>query len=591
MFLHVWKKVWILLSLVFALIACSSESNLSPIVGEVVPNKLSLLLKPDVSESVLLERLTKLGFTLEKYRSLGATDGPCANGLADISTNGKPLSQAIGELEKENIALYVDPIAVYRVDTRDPKRNDYFIYDYANAINVPIAHRNGFSGVGTTIAVLDTGGSGHNWDDVKVINPFNAITGGSTINDVSDDGKHGFYVASYAVKVAPQTKIMPIKTCASDRTCLSDNVIVGVCYALARAKEQVNLDKLILNMSFSGDTFVGALQAVLDYALKYGTQVVTDAGRVGELGSPKQYPAAFDLPGLVAVGMLQAQLLRCIVFNESSFPLWETPLSVGDKITDGEVEITAKEFFLSNSQVVRNGNATRYSISGSRGARVVYLSLNNITTQFAFPTLLEGINFKTGEVVSPEESITVNLEVNGDLRIVRDLVELDKTIVGGVRVYATKTHGIEYHNELPVKTTNTDVELHGNITQFAIGGQELQEGTRDFGILNVCPSNASSWQPATFNTRGDYLDLSVPAGAYQYYPAYNFRSVDNTPFSTTSLVAGAIALWKQANPTLTPVEIEANLKRTAHSLPFATNEVGAGLLNLNVAPFNVPFGN
>ncbi|MCL6569497.1 MAG: S8 family serine peptidase, partial [Meiothermus silvanus] len=52
----------------------------------------------------------------------------------------------------------------------------------------------------------------------------------------------------------------------------------------------------------------------------------------------------------------------------------------------------------------------------------------------------------------------------------------------------------------------------------------------------------------------------------------------------TPLVAGGLALWREANPTLTPAEIEAKLKSQATTLPYATNEVGKGMLNLSSQP-------
>ncbi len=47
-----------------------------------------------------------------------------------------------------------------------------------------------------------------------------------------------------------------------------------------------------------------ALKLALEAALSQGVPVAAAAGNQGKQGSPAHYPAAFDLPGLVAVAAL-----------------------------------------------------------------------------------------------------------------------------------------------------------------------------------------------------------------------------------------------------------------------------------------------
>jgi subtilisin len=540
------------------------------ILGDVVKDKLTILLKPGVDPS----RLEQLGFRIEQVRSLdpsGVIDGPCSSTLVDIDVNGRPLGEVIEELERENVALHVDPRSAYGTGS----------VDHLSAISASIARNNGYTGTGSIIAVLDTGVS---FTDPttselagRLLPGFNAIDGGTDVTDDFDDANvvppipanklqagvegHGTPIAVLAAGstsgVAPAASIMPIKAFGENGVGFSSDVIVGVCHALTAAPD---LKKLVLNLSFGGDTPVDALQAILDYALKNGVQVAAAAGNEGEFGSPTHYPAAFELDGLVAVGALQANTLSCVDFEAQAL---SDRYTIVDTLTDTGVGITFKGFSFGNGQSTTDGFAT---ISGDATNKVI--SPNNINVQFAFGYPLDAISF-----FYIDQGGSENLEINNDLRAVSDLSSLDGATVGGVQV------SVEVFSSSPIVAT---VRLQGNITQFAVGGQE-------FLLDNVCPSKAIAWQPAVFSTRGDYVDISAPgAGLRSGTPGNTYANAyEGTSFSTP-LVAGAMALWQEADATLTAAQIEANLKRDAIPLLFTPNEVGAGLLNLNIAPFNIP---
>lgn len=544
------------------------------ILGDVVPDKLTILLAPGVNPS----RLTELGFRIEQIRNLdpsGLIDGPCSSTLVDIDVNGKPLGQAIEELEKENVALHIDPRSAWGTSS----------VDHLSAISASIARNNGYTGAGgSTIAVLDTGVSEHpelTNTPGRLVSPFNAITGGTDLADVADDFDdanvvppipadklqpgvegHGTPIAVLAAGdisgVASEASIMPIKAFGPKGEGFSNDVIVGVCHALTEAPD---LKKLILNLSFGGDTPVDALEAILKYALENGVQVAAAAGNEGEFGSPRHYPAAYNLPGLVVVGALEASSLQCVDFDQQTTG---GNYIIGSTLSDTNISISFKEFFFVSQGSTTSGFA---SVAGTGPNKA--LSTNNINAQFAFAYPVDAISF-----LYIDQGGSENLEINGDLRAVGNLNDLDGETVGGVRVLVDL---LQFEPQFVGQ-----VRLEGDITQFAVGGQE-------FLLDNVCPSKASSWQPAVFSTRGDYVDISAPGAALRsgtpggaYANAY-----EGTSFSTP-LVAGAMALWQEADATLTPAQIEANLKRDALPLSFTPSEVGAGLLNLNVAPFNVP---
>ncbi len=549
------------------------------VLGDVVADKLTILLNP-ADFGKLNEVLGRLGFRLEQFRPLGG-EGPCANALAEINVNGKPLGQAIEELEKEDVALQIDPRSGWRAGS----------VDHLSAISASIARNNGYTGKASTIAVLDTGVS---FTDPatselagRLLPGFNAVTDANNDgqvdptydeNDVIDkfddpnqpgtNEGHGTPIAVLAAGtisgVAPGAEILPVKTCTDEGVCYSSDVIVGMCHALTA--EKASLDKLVLNLSFGGDTPVDALQAVMEYALEKGVQIAAAAGNEGD---PKQfkapqlnavhYPAAFNLPGLVAVGALEANSLQCVDFSGQKV---NNSYGIQDNaFTSNGVAVSFKEFLLAPNQPAK-GSATiidrNFSSSGIVNEAV---QLSDINASFAFAYPLEGLTL----YYSNDSSVN-NLEVNGE-QVIVPIGSLNNTSVAGVSI----------------KVGDNSLELSGPISSFSVGG--------NFFVLDdLCPRKSSAWQPAVFSTRGKYVDIAAPgAGLRSGTPGNGYANAYQGTSFSTPLVAGAMALWKEADATLTPAQIEANLKNNAIPLPpFSTDEVGAGLLNLNVAPFNVP---
>ena len=96
-------------------------------------------------------------------------------------------------------------------------------------------------------------------------------------------------------------------------------------------------------------------------------------------------------------------------------------------------------------------------------------------------------------------------------------------------------------------------------------------------VAAVAP-DGGGWRAADFSTRGDYIDLAAPGIVGVEGSTYR-----GTSFATP-LVAGALALWREAEPALSAVQIEAALKALSLPLPGGSGAVGAGLLNLSVRP-------
>ncbi|MEX2534229.1 MAG: S8 family serine peptidase [Trueperaceae bacterium] len=94
-----------------------------------------------------------------------------------------------------------------------------------------------------------------------------------------------------------------------------------------------------------------------------------------------------------------------------------------------------------------------------------------------------------------------------------------------------------------------------------------------------------NWKPASFSTRGDYVDIAAPAtNLTSGSPDGLYRSDYTGTSYSAALAAGALALWREVHPSLSPAEVEAALKAAAKPLPYSQAEVGAGMLDLSTDP-------
>jgi subtilisin len=564
------------------------------VLGDVVRDQLTILLDP-AKAGDLEAVLAKLGFKLIQFRTLNG-EGPCANALAEISVGGKPLGQALEELEKEDVALQIDPRSAYAVK----------VIDHLSAISAPIAHNNLYTGAGSTIAILDTGVSPHSELTGRIVSPFNAIDGSTDVTDNFDDALvvplpknlqtgvegHGTPIAILAAGsrsgVAPAASIMPVKTCNEKGECFSSDVIVGMCHALTAVKD--DLDNLILNLSFGGDTPVGALQAVVQYALDKGVQVAAAAGNKGEFGSPVHYPAAYNLPGLVAVGALQANSLQCVDFQSRDISTRYDPVIPDPQaqppvlpttFTDNGRTITVEGFQFEDdgSPPSVDGSFAVIEDEGQGGGVSPDIQLAGARLALTFADGLEGLTLRYGDFNQGDGGF--NLAINGELTVFYgSLDEVNGSRLGDVTVTARQDRDAS-GELLPTGT----LRLSGGVRNLTIGGRSLW-------LDDICPLQPSAWQPASFSTRGNYVDISAPgAGLRSGTPGDAYATAyEGTSFSTP-LVAGAMALWKEAEAkvgALTPLDIEKRLKDSALPLSFPQDAVGTGLLNLNVEPFTAP---
>ncbi|MDQ3956185.1 MAG: VWA domain-containing protein [Actinomycetota bacterium] len=137
---------------------------------------------------------------------------------------------------------------------------------------------------------------------------------------------------------------------------------------------------------------------------------------------------------------------------------------VGDTFETNGAVLEGKAFFFSDGKPTEQGSATvdERQLAGGSGLDV---GLNNINLSFDFGGTPSDLSLLFGDYGG-----NVNLEVNGELRNVADLFDLDGRFIGGVRVEV-----IDRGQGLGL------LSLDGRVSSFAIGGQELWIDDLTFG--------------------------------------------------------------------------------------------------------------
>lgn len=540
-----------------------AEAELLVLGSDTVPGVATLIVAPTLDRDELAARIGALGFRLEgEPQPLGADSGPCSGRLATIDVGARPLGEALealAQLERDDPGslLHIDPVSDY----------DFDRVDHLGAVNAPLAHARGSGGSGILIAVFDTGVDEHPElaGRVRYELGANPLAPGTDPSDVYADAGHGTAVAVLAAGavsgVAPEAEIVPARVCGPDGICRSSDVAIGLCTVLARVDEAGRADDLVLSLSLGGPTPIGALQAILGYALERGVPVAAAAGNGGLDGSPAHFPAAFDLPGLVAVAALSGDGLSCVGFDDLG--VGDTFVS-GDTLLSGGVGILVGDF--DAGPVITSGFA-RVDDTGSAAGFGLDLAVNNVVLDFGFPYPLESLALVYGDFGG-----TVNLAIDGSL-----------LIADGMNALPGSSGGVTIEVVQPFRVPNGTLTLRGEIGDFGIGGQELW-------IDEVCPRSAAAWVPADFSTRGAYVDVAAPGQSVRSgTPAGGYALFEGTSFATPQ-VAGALALWRQRNPGTSAQALELGLELRARALtdsggaPYPADAVGAGLIDLSLAP-------
>ncbi len=248
------------------------------VLGQVARDRVLLRLPPGQSPRALPE-----GFSLIRRDDLAA----CGFALAELGYTGEALGRALEELEALDPSYKADPESLWSLDSWG-----------AEAIGAFQARQRGLSGQGVAVAVLDTGVD----PVVPQLPGYDFVEEDATPQDAFLGG-HGTGAAGLVREVAPDADIVPVRVCDENGVCRASRVVRGVCWVV-----QNRQGPTVLNLSLGGDTPVEALRLALEAALSQNIPVAAAAGNQGNQGSPAHYPAAFDLPGLVAVAALERDL-------------------------------------------------------------------------------------------------------------------------------------------------------------------------------------------------------------------------------------------------------------------------------------------
>lgn len=160
------------------------------------------------------------------------------------------------------------------------------------------------TGKGIKVAVIDTG-CDLNHEDIKnnIIDGYNFI---DNSNYPEDDNGHGTHVAGIiaasnnkkgVVGVAPDTKIIPIKTLDADGNGSNINIAKSIVWAVDRSSD-------IITMSLGSTENSSDVYSAIKYAIKNNVLVFCAAGNLG-IDHPVLYPAKYN--ETISIGSINEQ--------------------------------------------------------------------------------------------------------------------------------------------------------------------------------------------------------------------------------------------------------------------------------------------
>lgn len=171
-------------------------------------------------------------------------------------------------------------------------------------IDADVAHRQGATGDGVDVGVID-GGITATHPDLRgnVADPdaednhaaWTDCSGGNCTHPWADDGGHGTHVAgtiaaeqgdSGVVGVAPDATLHALKVCSGRGGCRTSSIVEAIRYAADQGWD-------VINLSLGSPRESPALQAAGTYAVEAGVVPVAAAGNRGSPNSVG-YPAAYD---------------------------------------------------------------------------------------------------------------------------------------------------------------------------------------------------------------------------------------------------------------------------------------------------------
>ena len=490
---------------------------------------------------------------LLSYESLGGSTGVCGGSLAHIGVPTEDLGAVREALAADkNVSLYVDPVSAWDTGQSRWATSRTVAFDYATTVGLSEARARGLTGIGTTIAIIDTGLT--NQPGMAAEYRWN-VTGGASRKDA---GAHGTPVGMLANHrdsgIAPRASLVSVRACESDNSCRLDNVIKGICTVINEPR--IDKAKLVLNLSLGGRYKSNIIERILQEVTAQGTLVALAAGNEGEDESPLHFPAAYakDIEGAIAIGALApAQVTNTfwVYIDDALANPWDTTTSEAMtwSIKETRVEAGTTYHLIGNT----NGGAPLHDTPVTQARSVLCVSQGKP---------MDSPSFVTPER-SPGGSVTHSWSGREAL--------LTPPVIG------SKLSSLELANEL----CEAEANRYG-LSNFEMAEFHNQDSTRVVAWKYWIPAApTTAVDPAAFSTRGSYVELSAPGDSLN---VEGYVGLSGTSFATP-IVSGAMALWRQQYPEWTPAEIEQAMKNAAKILPGKDlNAVGVGMIDLSVSP-------
>lgn len=275
-----------------------SDAELAP----HVPHELIVGLEPGADATAIAQAVN--AEIIGEIKPIGAL-------RLRLNETGHPVTDALRELSQSAPVRYAQPnYTDYRLfGAPAPDDPDFEAHQYGpQRIHAPAAWAQGITGLGTIVAVLDTGiDSGHPDLAGNVLQGFNTMD----VNyDTTDAHGHGTHVSGIAAAIAdngigmagiaPEAKILPLKV-FNDNGLSTD---FAIALAITIAADPLSVPDLgfqpadVINMSFGGLVYSQLQQDAINFALERNIVVVAAMGN--DFKQAISYPAANE--GVIAVG-------------------------------------------------------------------------------------------------------------------------------------------------------------------------------------------------------------------------------------------------------------------------------------------------
>lgn len=292
------------------------------------------------------------------------------------------------EIEEWNQAVYNDP---FLVSTNANYQWAHYI------VGSDIAGKNGYTGSGVKVGVIDTGfiASGHEDLSNSSITRVNILSadGKTTLAGTDDQNGHGTHVCGIiretknnekgGVGIAPECTLYIASPVASAAAGTFNTYYETLAIRQLTDKNKVD----IINMSLGGPTYCKMEKDAVAYAYSQGVAVFCAAGN--ENTNSLHYPAGYT--GAISVGAVDRSLGRAFFSNSGSKVKYSAP----------GVDIVSTYYTGSNAYASMSGTSMACPIVAGEAAVILGAMGNKTRNKARLDTLIKTMN---KGAVSPKDS-------------------------------------------------------------------------------------------------------------------------------------------------------------------------------------------